>query len=495
PGPERPARPARPEPPADKLPPSLDEAQAKRLRALKPSLPPATYKRLIEHPELAQDPAGFLNRWDKLVNGFGLRAGAAVLFGTMKAEEACVARLAQLLRWDPLDVRRLTALAAFADVPVERRALAIRDKIVQQARRWESTPDAVIRVLTGRQSEREVALQVFSRKLKIQQGPAAALLSSLPPAEPAAQAAELAKSLLAEAAQRKIALPVLIQERIARIETEERVLRTVARDLAISPELAAKLVRSRGPDVVPEARALADTLGCSKAEAARQLIGELPEGELHAIVGRALAADLKVERQEGTALAKLPDLRDTPPAERAKSAARRVRALAEQLGVGSREAVVLLLGTADDELLGALLASRLALSPDSAGRLVRWVRAQGGALADAVVAAAERVEETRKAESCSADQAAQLVGGVITPAELRDKRLADELGISIELARKLAAWLEAEKVAEPDAKARLRNLRSWAAPDMEQACRMLLKEIPTPKKSDSDVLPYSGAWE
>ena len=63
------------------------------------------------------------------------------------------------------------------------------------------------------------------------------------------------------------------------------------------------------------------------------------------------------------------------------------------------------------------------------------------------------------------------------------------------LARKVVAWMDAEKVGEMETKARLRNLRAWAADTMDQACRMLLKEIPTPTKSDSDIVPYSGAWD
>ncbi|MBI4422916.1 MAG: hypothetical protein HY554_04280 [Elusimicrobia bacterium] len=499
------ARPAPPPKEVETLPPGLDPAQLRRLAVLKGSLPPPRYKRIARSPDLAKEPAAFFARWDRLLNAYGMKGAAAVLLGELRPEDACVLRLAQLLACDPSRARRLTSAPRFASLPIERRALAIRDLITQSAKRWDCPIEAVARAVAGELAESELAATALARKLRIEDSAAKILLSRQAPGDAVPRALELAQKLLQEAAQRRVALSEVVASTLESIQAEELLWRSVASELSIPADLAERLcalpaVRGlppgeRGSRVVQEAKSLAAELGSSPSQACRLLRGELPAAELDQLVGQAIAAGLSVDPAVGLALARHPEVSAAPAAERAKKAVRRVLRLADELRCAPPEAAGLLLGSLAPDALASILRARLALAEGPAEALLQWVRSQPGVPVDSVAGAIERVEETRASASCTNDQAALLVCGRLSLADLRAARLADELGISPELASRLVAWMDAEKVGDAEARARVRSLRSWAAATMEQACRMLLKELPTPTKSDSDALPFSGAWE
>lgn len=512
--PERPPRkpkpqairkPSPPPKPVEVLPPNLNPKQLGRLKGLKGTLPPAAYRRLLALPELAKDAGAFFSRWDRLVNGFGLKGAAGVLLGDAKPEDACVTRLSQLLRCDPKQAGELARLERFATLPPERRALSIRDRVTQLAKRWDCPPESAAAVLAGKATEAEVAERTLARKLRVDAGVARLLLSGEPPGEPAAVALALAARLQQGAMAARVALSEVVQARLAELKAERELSGAVAAELQVPEELAARLcaragVRElaaleRGKRTVAEVRHAASELGCAAAEAARWVAGELAAGELDAIVGRKLASSLGVEAGLGLELARHPEHAAVPPLERAKKAEKAARALAQALGCGAAEAAGLLAGTIPPAALAAMLRARLGTSEEPAAALAVWVRAQPGALGDAALGALDRVAELKKDAGCTLDQAALLLSGRLTPEGLRAERLAEELRVAPELAAKVIAYIDAEKLPEAEAKVRLRNLRSWAADTMELACRMLIKEVPTPTKSDSDAIPFSGAWE
>lgn len=507
----RPSRPSRPKPPKppppkkDVLPESLDPAQRNRLRGIKSAVPFPIYKRLVQLPELAKDPAAFIARWDRLVNGFGLKAAAGVLLGDTKPEEASDLRLSQLLRCDPKEAKALAAEPRFAAMPVERRALAVRDRVLNLARRWECPPPAAIRVLTGKQAEEELAAQYLSRKLRLERKDAEKLLARQPAGEPMARALGLVQKLQAQAGEDKSALPAAAAQLLESVTAEERLLKSVSEGLGIPEALAARLCElpaakrfpppERAGAVIAEGKALAAELGATAEQAARQLLGELPAEELEEVLGRGIASALGIDQSSAADLARTPEVKAVPVQERVKKAVRRSEFMAERLRCKVPEAAALLTGTPPAGALARVLRSRLGIGEEAAAQLADWLGVQPGGAAESAIGVVEKVEETKAAESCTIDQAALLVCGRLTPADIKASHLAAELGIAQDLALKLVAWLAAEKVAEPEAKARIRSLRSWAAETMDQACRMLIKEIPTPTKSDSDVLPFSGAWE
>lgn len=506
PRPAAPPRAARPAPPPkESLPPNLSPAQLAKLKGLKGSLAPAQYQRILRLAGLALEPAAFFGTWDRLVNGYGMKGAAAVLLGELQPEEACVARLAGLLRCPPKDAKELVMDQRFAGLPVERRAIAVRDRIVQSAKRWDCPVEWAQRAVLGRLAQGELAAMLLARKLRVDDPTARALLGGAGAADPVGRALELALTIQREATERQAALSAVVAGRLEDLKAERLVGETVVRELSIPQDAASRLcerppIRALAPGArarraIEEVRSLAAALGCSALEACRQLCGELAAAELDTIVGRGIAAELGLELEAAVELGRSRELSSVPPTERAKKAARRARLLAEELRCGVREAAALLAGNASAALLAGVLRARLGLSESAAAALAGWLGSRPEGPAEGVQAAVERVERDARAGAYSAEQAALLVCGRVTVADLRAAQLVGELGIDLGLAGKLVAWMDAEKIGDAEAKVRIRNLRAWAAGTMELACRMLLKEIPTPTKSDSDALPFSGAWE
>ena len=503
--PPKEVRPAAPAKKTEALPANLNPAQLKKLQIIKGSLPLPKYKRITQLADLGKDPAAFFARWDRLLNGYGMKGAAAVLLGETTPLEACVLRLTQLLRCGPAQAKKLVLAQQFASLPSERRAISIRDRILQLAKRWDCPTEEVARVASGEMTESDLAVMVLARKLRIDGSAARILIARQVPGDPVPQALELAQKIQLEAMSRQAALSLVVDGILRDIKTEELLSRSVAQELSIPEDLAARLcdrpalqpvpAGERGSRAAAEVRGLAAELGCSGEQACRSLCGELPAAEIDEIVARAIASRLELEPAAVLELGRHPDLNAVPVHQRAKKAVRLVQLLAERLRCTIAEAAGLMSGVAAPSLLASILRSRLALAADVVEQLADWIRTQPGTLEDSVTSAIERVEETKASAACTGDQAALLVCGRLTPADLRASQLAGELAMSPALARKVVAWMDAEKVGEMETKARLRNLRAWAADTMDQACRMLLKEIPTPTKSDSDIVPYSGAWD
>ena len=505
PRPPKAVRPAAPAKNAEALPANLNPAQLAKLKIIKGSLPFPKYKRITQLAELGKDPAAFFARWDRLLNGFGMKGAAAVLLDETTTEQACVLRLTQLLRCDPAAAKKLVVAQQFASLPSERRAIPIRDRVLQLAKRWECSSESAARVVTGEMSESDLAVKVLASKLRIDDSAARTLIARREPGDPVPRTLELAQKIQLEAMSRQAALSLVVDGILGDIKAEEQLSRSVAQELSIPEDLATRLCDrptlrpipavERGSRAAAEVRSLAAELGFSVEQACRFLCGELPAAEIDESVARAIATGLGLEPAAVLELSRHPDLKTAPVQQRAKKAVRRVQLAVENLRCTIAEAAGLLSGVAAPSLLASILRTRLTLGEDTVEHLVEWIRTQPGAPEDVITSAIERIEDTKASASCTADQAALIVCGRLTPADIRATEIARELAMSPALARKLVDWMEAEKVGERDAKARIRNLRTWAADSMDQACRMLLKEIPTPTKSDSDLVGYKGAWD